>query len=93
MNPIVSDETLYAFVDGEPDVAEREAFTARMQSDADLAQRVCVARTQRDMVRLAYAEPPVSGRQAAATTAPCPAVANEVGGIGVISSAGLRLIY
>lgn len=69
MNPIVSDETLYAFVDGELDVAEREAFTARMQSDADLAQRVCVARTQRDMVRLAYAEPPVSGRQAAATRA------------------------
>lgn len=69
MNPIVSDETLHAFVDGELDIAEREAFTARMQSDPELAQRVCAARTLRDMVKLAYAEPPAAGGRAAETRA------------------------
>lgn len=58
MNSIVSDETLHAFIDGELDVAEREAFTVRMQSDAELARRVCAVRSLRDMVKLAYAEPP-----------------------------------
>ncbi len=58
MNPIISDETLHAFVDGELDVAEREALTLRMQSDAELARRVCAVRSLRDMVKLAYAEPP-----------------------------------
>lgn len=60
MNPGVSDETLHAFVDGELDVAEREALTARMQADPELAHRVCAVRALRDMVRLAYAEPPAA---------------------------------
>ncbi|MCA1978528.1 MAG: hypothetical protein LDL19_04760, partial [Thiobacillus sp.] len=58
MNSIVSDETLHAFVDGELDVAERELLTVHMQSDPELARRVCAARALRDMVKLAYAEPP-----------------------------------
>lgn len=60
MNPGVSDETVHAFVDGELDVAEREALTARMQADSELARRVCAVRALRDMVRLAYAEPPAA---------------------------------
>ena len=40
MKPVVSDETLHAFVDGELDVAESEALIARMRDDKDLAQRV-----------------------------------------------------
>jgi intracellular sulfur oxidation DsrE/DsrF family protein len=63
MNPGVSDETLHAFVDGELDVAEREALTARMQADPELAHRVCAVRALRDMVRLAYAEPPAAAPQ------------------------------
>ncbi|MEW6119393.1 MAG: hypothetical protein AB1593_04815 [Pseudomonadota bacterium] len=58
MNGFVSDETLHAFVDGELDAAEREALLARMQSDPELARRVCTVRSLRDMVKLAYAEPP-----------------------------------
>lgn len=54
----VSDDTLHAFVDGELDHADREALLVRMQTDAELAQRVCAVRRLRDMVRLAYAEPP-----------------------------------
>ena len=60
MNPVVSDETLHAFVDGELDVAESEALIARMREDAGLEQRVCGLRSLKGMVRLAYAEPPVA---------------------------------
>lgn len=58
MNGPVSDETLYAFVDGELDLAEREDLLLRMQSEPDLARRVCAVRGLRDMMKLAYAEPP-----------------------------------
>lgn len=60
MNPVVSDETLHAFVDGELDVAESETLIARIRDDKELAQRVCALRTLQSMVRLAYAEPPVA---------------------------------
>ncbi len=64
MNPVVSDETLHAFVDGELDVAESETIIARIRDDKELAQRVCALRTLQSMVRLAYAEPPVAaGRE------------------------------
>ena len=67
MNPVVSDETLHAFVDGELDVAESETLIARMREDKELAQRVCTLRSLQSMVRLAYAEPPVAdGRPHAA---------------------------
>lgn len=60
MKPYVSDESLNAFIDGEFDVAESEAFIARMRHDPDLAQRVGALRGLQSMVRLAYAEPPVT---------------------------------
>jgi len=60
MKPFVSDETLNAFVDGEFDVAESESLIARMRDDPELAQRVGTLRSLQSMVRLAYAEPPVS---------------------------------
>jgi intracellular sulfur oxidation DsrE/DsrF family protein len=60
MNPVVSDETLHAFVDGELDVTESEALIARMREDNELAQRICALRSLKSMVRLAYAEPPVA---------------------------------
>lgn len=58
MNDAVSDEILYAFVDGELHLAEREALLARIQNDPDLARRVCAARALRDMMKLAYTAPP-----------------------------------
>ena len=60
MKPVVSDETLHAFVDGEFDVAESESLIARMREDEALAQRVNTLRSLRSMVRLAYQEPPVA---------------------------------
>jgi intracellular sulfur oxidation DsrE/DsrF family protein len=60
MKAVVSDETLHAFIDGELDVAESQAFIARMRQDRELAQRVCTLRNLQSMVRLAYAEPPVA---------------------------------
>lgn len=64
MNPVISDETLHGFVDGELDVAESEALTARLRDDKELAQRVCALRSLKSMVRLAYAEPPAAaGRE------------------------------
>jgi len=66
MNSVVSDEILHAYIDGELDVAESEKLIARMREDTELAQRVCALRSLRSMVRLAYAEPPLAGRQARA---------------------------
>jgi intracellular sulfur oxidation DsrE/DsrF family protein len=61
MNRPVSDETLHAFVDGELDLVEREALLVRIQSEPELAHRVCAVRGVRDMLKLAYAEPPMAG--------------------------------
>jgi hypothetical protein len=60
MNPVVSEETLHAFVDGELDVAESEKLIATMREDKELAQRICALRSLQSMVRLAYAEPPAA---------------------------------
>lgn len=62
MNGPVSDETLHAFVDGELELREREALLARIPSEPELAHRLCAVRGMRDMVKLAYAEPPAPGR-------------------------------
>jgi intracellular sulfur oxidation DsrE/DsrF family protein len=64
MNPVISDETLHAFVDGELDVAESEVLTARIRGDQVLAQRVCALRSMQSMVRLAYAKPPAAASDA-----------------------------
>lgn len=64
MKPVVSDETLHAFIDGELDVPESEGLIARMREDQELARRVCALRSLQSMVRLAYAEPPTeAGRR------------------------------
>jgi len=63
MNPVVSDETLNAFIDGELDVAESEALLVRIREDKDVAQRVCTLRSLQSMVRLAYIEPPVADKR------------------------------
>lgn len=60
MNPVISDETLNAFIDGELDVVESEALLVRVREDKDVAQRVCALRSLQSMVRLAYIEPPVA---------------------------------
>ena len=63
MNPVISDETLNAFIDGELDVAESEALLVRIREDKDVAQRVCTLRSLQSMVRLAYIEPPVADKR------------------------------
>ena len=63
MKPVVSDETLHAFIDGELGVAESEALIAQMRDDQTLAQRVCALRSLQSMVRLAYIEPPMAQKQ------------------------------
>jgi len=67
MSPVISDEILHAFVDGELDVDDSEKLIARMREDVELTQRVCTLRSLQSMVRLAYAEPPGSvGRKSLA---------------------------
>lgn len=63
MRPVVSDEILHAFVDGELAVAEREALIARMRDDSELAQRVCCLRSLKSMVQLGYAQLPAAGER------------------------------
>ncbi len=60
MKSFVSDESLHAFIDGEFDVAESESLIAQMRHDPELAQRVGALRDLQSMVRLAYADPPVT---------------------------------
>lgn len=58
MRDEVSDEILHAYVDGELDLADREALMLRIQQEPELARRVCAIRGLSDMMRLAYVEPP-----------------------------------
>ena len=54
----VSEEMLHALIDGELEPVEAERLYARMGKDETLANRVCVLRGMKDMVRLAYSHPP-----------------------------------
>jgi intracellular sulfur oxidation DsrE/DsrF family protein len=94
MNPVVSDETLHAFIDGELDVPETEVLITRMREDQALAQRVCALRSLQSMVRLAYAEPPTgTGRRQSAARGRRLAQRCAVGGIVLVAglSAGWAL--
>lgn len=71
-DPVVSDETLHAFIDGELDLSDREALSVRLQRDPALSQRVCGVRDLKNLVQLAYAEPP---RRVAATPRRTPGAA------------------
>lgn len=50
----ISDEMLYALIDGELEQNEAEQLYARIGADETLANRMCVLRSMKDMVRLAY---------------------------------------
>lgn len=60
MNPNghVSEELLHALIDGELEPREAEQLYVRLGEDEALANRVCVLRGMKDMVRLAYSPPP-----------------------------------
>jgi intracellular sulfur oxidation DsrE/DsrF family protein len=57
-NDHVSEELLHALIDGELEPGEAEQLYARLGEDEALANRVCVLRGMKDMVRLAYSHPP-----------------------------------
>ncbi len=67
MNEPVSDEILNAFIDGELGSQESEQLLARMREDEALSNRVCVRRNLKNMVQLAYANPPGAVTHLAAT--------------------------
>lgn len=50
----ISDEMLYALIDGELEQNEAERIYARISADETLGNRLCVLRSMKDMVRLAY---------------------------------------
>jgi intracellular sulfur oxidation DsrE/DsrF family protein len=87
MKPVVSDETLHAFVDGELDALESEKLIARMRDDSALAQRVCELRSLQSMLRVAYATPPRSKRTA--TSAPLRQRLQRYAAASVMLAAGL----
>jgi anti-sigma factor RsiW len=70
MKPVVLEEALHAFVDGELDVAESGKLIARLRDDTELAQRVCALRSLKSMVRLAYAWANDAGIQAGSFPGP-----------------------
>jgi len=55
----VSEEMLHALIDGELEPAEAEQLYSRIGEDETLANRVCILRGMKDMMRLAYSHPPV----------------------------------
>ncbi len=57
-NGHVSEELLHALIDGELEPGEAEQLYAQLGEDEALANRVCVLRGMKDMVRLAYSHPP-----------------------------------
>jgi intracellular sulfur oxidation DsrE/DsrF family protein len=54
----VSEEMLHALIDGELEPVEAEQLYSRIGEDETLANRVCILRGMKDMVRLAYSHPP-----------------------------------
>lgn len=50
----ISDEMLHALIDGELEQNEAEQLYTRIGADEILANRLCVLRSMKDMVRLAY---------------------------------------
>lgn len=55
----VSEEMQNAFVDGQLDAAEWASVTERLERDELLREQVCELRTLKDMLRHAYAVPPM----------------------------------
>jgi len=71
--PIISDETLFAYVDNALDASERARVEAAMAADPKLAQRVEQQRSLRTLLGAAYRpvlEEALPNRQADAVTAP-----------------------
>lgn len=58
----VSEEMLHALVDAELEPAEAEQLYVRIGEDETLANRACVLRGMKDMMRLAYSHPPGASR-------------------------------
>lgn len=54
----ISEEILNALIDGELEPSEAEQLYARIGEDEALANRVCVLRGMKDMMRLAYSHTP-----------------------------------
>ncbi len=54
-----SDEFLNAFVDDQLEPEEKSRAYAQINDDEDMKRRVCELRTMRDLVRLAYKNPPL----------------------------------
>lgn len=54
----VSDEILNAFVDGQLATEEKEQLFALLAEDAELNKQVCILRNSRELVQMAYQDPP-----------------------------------
>jgi len=66
----ISDEMRNAFVDGQLDAAEWGSVTGRLERDAALREDVCELRTLKDLVRHAYADPPMPRARPRGTAGP-----------------------
>ena len=55
----ISEEMRNAFVDGQLDASEWGSITPHLERDVALREQVCELRTLKDMVRRAYAVPPM----------------------------------
>lgn len=53
-----SDEFLNAFVDDQITLREKSVAYARLNRDEELSRRVCELRKLRDLIQLAYRQPP-----------------------------------
>lgn len=58
MKPVISDEQLHAFIDGQLGPEEQEMIFTALKQDEELNRRACQFRSLGEMMRHAYAEPP-----------------------------------
>jgi len=65
MHDNYSDEKLQLFVDDEMNSSDRAKFMEAISNDDDLSNRVCELMQLKDVLRLAYSEPPKSAHDAA----------------------------
>ena len=63
LNEPISDEQLNALLDNEMADSERARLLEAIRTDKDLASRYCDLRQVKDMVKLAYNNPPLSTKQ------------------------------
>jgi intracellular sulfur oxidation DsrE/DsrF family protein len=87
----ISRESLNAFLDGELAADERNQLLTRLQHDKVLAQELCELRQTKELLALAYHQPPLPAAQTRTATASPPSRIRHAIAAGLLLGIGLSL--